>query len=145
MCGIECSLLTSCASGPSGEGAPETDVHAGHVWQEEGQSEKASSQTDQAGAASSSQTWSLHQIPSQFTWSVSTHPNLHHLFTECKAHLDPICTTLMITTIFVVLKVILPYSTFRLHFLQPLNTWLSGCLIYGLVSTQVLVNLPATS
>lgn len=48
--------LTSRASGPSGEGVPETDVHAGHVRQEEGQSEEASSQTDQAGAARSPQT-----------------------------------------------------------------------------------------
>lgn len=62
----------SCASGPGGEGAAETDVHAGHVRQEEGQSEEASSQTDPAGAAGRPQTRSLHQVPSQFAGSVCT-------------------------------------------------------------------------
>lgn len=103
MLGIDSSLLTSRASGPSGEGVPETDVHAGHVRQEEGQSEEASSQTDQAGAARSPQTWGLHQIPSQLAGSVSTHPNLEHSHNAkpVQTHLEAfmlfiICTTLML-------------------------------------------------
>lgn len=78
MLAIRTYLMTFCVSGPSGEDFPEADVHAGDVWQEEGQPEEASSQTDQAGAAGSTQTWGLHQIPSQLTWSVST--QLHGLF-----------------------------------------------------------------
>lgn len=64
--------MTSCVSGPSREDFPEAGVYAGDVWQEEGQPEEASSQTNQTGAAGSPQTWGLHQIPSQLTWSVST-------------------------------------------------------------------------
>lgn len=60
-----------CVSGPSGEDFPEADVHAGDVWQEEGQPEETSSQTDQARTAGSPQAWGLHQNPSQLTWSVS--------------------------------------------------------------------------
>lgn len=50
------NICTRRASGPGGEGAAEADVHAGHVRQEEGQSEEAGSQTDAAGAAGRSQT-----------------------------------------------------------------------------------------
>lgn len=77
QCYINSPLMTSCISGPSGEDFPEAGVYAGDVWQEEGQPEEACSQTDQASAACGTETWGLHQIPSQLTWSVPTQPHRH--------------------------------------------------------------------
>lgn len=80
MLAIGTRLMTSSMSGPSGEDFPKADIHARDVWEEEGQPEEASSQTDQACAASSPQAWGLHQIPSQLTWSVSTQTHMDCLF-----------------------------------------------------------------
>ena len=65
-------LMASCVSGPSGESLPEAGVHAGDVWQEEGQPQEAGGQTNQACAAGSPETRSLHQITPQLTWWVFT-------------------------------------------------------------------------
>lgn len=83
--------MASCVPGPSGESSPEAGVHAGDVWQEKGEPEEASSQTDQTCAAGRPKTWSLHQVTPQLAWWVWDEPLVHHFHDQGLFYKAAVC------------------------------------------------------